>query len=370
MVTTGPVWFGADDRIDARSRVSSTEYGLTLPRRWQAGDRIAAVSLSWGGPGVLPDRYRAGVRQFEAEFGVEVVEMASTLARPDVLAARPQLRVDDLHAAFADPDIHGVVSTIGGDDSIRLLPLIDLELLADNPKAFLGYSDSTMTHMALRRAGIVSYYGPAIMAGFGENAGLHDYLVRGVRSMLFEPSPTCPWPPNTDGWTTEMLDWSDPALQDRPRTLEPSTGWRWHGGVTRTGPTVVACLEVLDWLRGSAWMPDLDGAVLLLETSEEAPPPEAVLRFLRVLHLTGDLARLSGIVLGRPGGEDLDETQHLEYDQALVRAVRDEAGIEDLPLVSGVDFGHTDPMWTVPQGLALRVDTETQVIEFVEPTAA
>lgn len=62
--------------------------------------------------------------------------------------------------AFTDPDIAGVVSTIGGDDSIRLLPLLDLDLLATKPKVFLGYSDATIIHTTLRRAGVVDFYGP------------------------------------------------------------------------------------------------------------------------------------------------------------------------------------------------------------------
>lgn len=152
---------------------------LVRPRRLQEGDRLAAVSLSWGGPGTFPHRYEAGKRQLEAALGVEVVEMPHTLADAASLAADPAARAGDLHRAFADPDIAGVVSTIGGDDSIRLLRHLDLDLLAANPKVFLGYSDSTIIQMALLRAGLTSFYGPAIMAGFAENAGLHDYLVRG-----------------------------------------------------------------------------------------------------------------------------------------------------------------------------------------------
>lgn len=340
---------------------------LQRPRRLRPGDRIASVTPSWGGPGTFPHRYAAGVRQLEQAFGVEVVQMPHTDAQADLLAARPDLRVADLHRAFSDPSIAGVVSTIGGDDAIRLLPLLDLDLLAAHPKPFLGYSDTTILHMALRRAGVTSFYGPAIMAGFGENAGLDDYLIDGVRRMLFESWQRTRWPENGGGWTVEMLDWGDPASQDRRRERRPATGWRWHGGGTATGPTTVGCLEVLDWLRGSAWWPELEGAVLLLETSEEQPPPQALARFLRVLALTGELGALAAIVVGRPGGAELDPLDHEAYDRALLDVVRREAGLDDLAVVTGVDFGHTDPMWTVPQGVALEVDTDARTLTFVEP---
>ena len=339
---------------------------LTRPSRLQAGDRLAAVTLSWGGPGTFPHRYEAGKRQLEAAFDVEVVEMPHTLADPTTLDADPAARAEDLHRAVCDPDIAGVVSTIGGDDSIRLLPHLDLDLLAAHPKVFLGYSDTTITHMALRRAGLVSFYGPAVMAGFGENAGLHDYLVDGVRRMLFEPHAPLVWPENRDGWTVEHLDWADPSNQDRPRALRPTTCWRWHGGGVGEGPTVVACLEVLDWLRGTAWWPSLDGAVLVLETSEEAPPPRRLARFLRTLATTGELSRLAGLVLGRPGGAELAVQDHTAYDDALLQVVRHEQQLHELPVVTNVDVGHTDPMWTVPQGVATRVDPLAERITFLD----
>lgn len=340
---------------------------LRRPPRIRPGDRVAAVTLGWGGPSEFRARYEAGKRQLEEALDVEVVEMPHTLADADWLADHPEARADDLHRALADPDVHALVSTIGGDDGIRVLPHLDLGLIAEHPKVLLGYSDSTTIQMAFLQAGVVSFYGPAIMAGFGENAGLHDYLVRGVRSALVDPAPDTPWPPNVDGWTAEQPDWGDPSTQSVPRTLTPSDGWQWHGGPAREGPAVAACMEVLDWLRGTPWWPDLDGAVLLLETSEEQPPPEVVTRFVRSLAAMGDLQRLAGMVLGRPGGEHLPVAEHDRYVDALLGAVRHEAGLSDLPIVTGVDFGHTDPMWTIPQGVPLSIDTEAMTLTFLAP---
>ncbi|MBA2316181.1 MAG: LD-carboxypeptidase [Euzebyales bacterium] len=338
---------------------------MRRPQRLRRGDRVAAVTLSWGGPAAVPHRYAAGKAQLEHTFGLEVVELPLTLAPPERVAEDPAGRAADLHRAFADPTIAGVISTIGGDDSIRLLPHLDLALLAANPKVFLGYSDSTIVHMALRRAGVASFYGPSVMAGFGENAGLHPYLIEGVRSALFDPVAPLDWPPNTDGWTVEHLDWEDPSTQEQPRRLEPSTGWRWHGGMPGRGPALVGCLEVLDWLRGTAFWPDLDGVVLFLESSEEAPPPSYLTGFLRALAASGELGRIAGLVLGRPGGA-LNEQERLAYDDALLGVVRQEEGLDALPVVTGVDFGHTDPIWTIPQGIPVAIGPDVQRITFLE----
>lgn len=334
-----------------------------LPRRLRPGSRVAAATLSWGGPGVFPNRYEAGVRQLEDAFGVEVVELPHTRADPSWLARHPEARADDLHAAFADPAIDGIISTIGGDDSIRLLPHLDLEVLRRNPKVVLGYSDTTVTLLACLRAGLLSFSGPSIMAGFAENGGLHAYLRDGVERMLFHGGPPGAWPELTDGWTAEMPDWADPTNQDWPRPLQQSTGWRW---LTRTrpveGPLLPVCLEVVDWLRGTPWWPDLDGAVLALETSEEGLPPHAVARFLRVLAITGEAQRLGALLFARPGGVAVE--RHADYDAAITGVIRDEERLDDLPIVTNLDFGHTDPIWTLPVGGTVRVDDAAETITF------
>jgi muramoyltetrapeptide carboxypeptidase LdcA involved in peptidoglycan recycling len=317
-------------------------------------------------PGAFPHRYDAGARQLAQAFDVEVVPTEHALADPDWIAHNPAARADDLHAALSDRSVGGIVSTIGGDDSIRLLPYLDLDLIRANPKVFLGFSDTTVTHMAFLRAGVASFYGPSILAGFGENTGLLPYLARGVRETLFTEQRDLTWPENADGWTVEHLSWEDPANQERARSLRPTTGWRWLGGSSVEGPFVAGCIEVLDRLRGTAVWPDLDGAVLAIETSEEAPSPEAVARILRSFAASGDPARIVGLLVGRPGGSDLDPATHEDYDAAILRVVRDEQGLRDLPVVAGMDFGHTDPAWTLPIGVPVRIDVDARTVTFAD----
>src|SRR4051812_15502007 len=121
-----------------------SKFKMVKPARLRPGDRVAAVSLSWGGPGAIPHRYQAGKAQFEREFGVQVMEMKHTLESPEWLERNPKARADDLMEAFADSQINGIISTIGGDDSVRLLPHIDLEVIRRNPKVVMGYSDTTV----------------------------------------------------------------------------------------------------------------------------------------------------------------------------------------------------------------------------------
>jgi muramoyltetrapeptide carboxypeptidase LdcA involved in peptidoglycan recycling len=125
---------------------------MIKPRALRPGDRIAAISLSSGWPSVYPGAYNDGKRHLEDAFGVQVVESRHALADSDWLAAHPEVRAADLMEVLRDPSIHGVVSTIGDDDSIRILPMLDLSVIRDNRKVFVGYSDATVTHFAFLKA--------------------------------------------------------------------------------------------------------------------------------------------------------------------------------------------------------------------------
>ena len=342
---------------------------LKKPKLLRRGDKLASVSLSWGGPAVFPHRYQAGKKQLEDAFGVQVVEMPHTLSSAEFLHANPQARADDLMQAFSDPSIKGIISTIGGEDSIRLIPHIDLDLIARNPKVFLGYSDTLITHFACLKAGIASFYGPAIMAGFGENGGLFPYMRDAVDRVLFQSDPVGELAPNTDGWTAEVLDWEDPHLQSQKRKLVPCSGWRFlQGKGYHRGHLIGGCIEVLDWLRGTSLWPNRSqwkGAVLFLETSEEAPAPQTVARILRAFAALGVLDEIHAILFGRPGG-DIPASQFAEYDRVLLDMVNNEVGRTDLPIVSRMDFGHTDPMLVLPYGCLCEIDCDQQTITIPE----
>ncbi len=339
------------------------------PKMLRPGSRIAAISLSWGGPGTIPDRYQIGKRQFEEEYGATVIEMEHALRDAVWLSKNPKARADDLMAAFADSTIDGIISTIGGEDSIRTLPYLDVDLIRSNPKVFMGFSDTTISHAACFKAGLLSFYGPSFMAGFAENGGMFPYMVDSVQRTLFSPGPIGIIEPNRAGWTDEYLPWENPKNQSIRRKLNPCTGWKFHQdeGVVE-GQLFGGCVEVLDWLRGTDYFPpasDLQSAVLFLETSEDAPPPSFLAEFVRCLAAMDILEGLSGILLGRPGGGVDPNTFHA-YDTALCETVREEYGLNEIPIVTNMDFGHTDPMFVIPIGMKVQIDSTRQEIAIDE----
>jgi muramoyltetrapeptide carboxypeptidase LdcA involved in peptidoglycan recycling len=339
------------------------------PRKLRPGDKVAAISLSWGGPGTFLHRYEAGKRQLQDEFDLTVVETPHALRDAAWLQRNPLARAQDLMEAFGDPSIKAIISTIGGDDSIRILPHLDLDVIHSHPKIFMGYSDATITHMACFQAGLVSFYGPSIMAGFAENGGMFPYMVDSVRKTLFDSDLIGDVRPNEDGWTVEMLDWADLENQNRKRKLTPTEGWRFtQGKGVRRGHLIGGCFEVLDWLRGTDLWPEPNmwqDAILFLETSEDVPPPSAVRYGLRTYAAMGILKRLSGILFARPGGQ-IPPERFAEYDQALRQVVTEEEGLAELPIITRMDFGHTDPMFVLPYGVQAEIDCDAQRFAILE----
>jgi muramoyltetrapeptide carboxypeptidase LdcA involved in peptidoglycan recycling len=339
------------------------------PEKLQPGDKVATVSLSWGGPGAFPHRYKAGKQQLQDEFGVTVVEMPHTLRDASWLQLNPRARADDLMQAFADPSIKAIISTIGGDDSIRILPFLDLDVIRSNPKIFIGYSDTTVTHMACVKAGLVSFYGPAIMAGFAENGGMFPYMVDSVHKTLFASGPIGSIHPNTEGWTVEHLAWAEPENQTRKRKLSTPTGWKFlQGKGSHRGHLIGGCFEALDWLRGTDFWPEPEmwhGAILFLETSEDAPPPTTVQRGLRTYAAMGILKGLSGLLFGRPGGQ-VEPERFNEYDKAISQVIFEEEGLTALPIITHMDFGHTDPMFVLPYGIQAEINCNNQRFSIIE----
>ncbi len=342
---------------------------MLKPKLLEKGDRVAAITLSWGGPGTFPHRYEAGKKQLQENFNLEVVETRHALKDANWIYKNPKARADDLMEAFADPSIKAIISTIGGDESVRILPYIDLETIAKNPKIFLGYSDTTISHFACFKAGLTSFYGPSFMAGFAENGGLFPYMEQSIERTLFSSKPIGTIHKNSDGWTVEHLDWANPDLQSTKRKLRKPTGSRiLQGEGIVQGHLIGGCVEVLEMLKGTEYWPTLDtwkGAILFLETSEEAPDVTLFERWIRNYGSQEILHNLNCIVMGRPGGQLKDE-ELFKYDEALIKVVRDELGLVDLPIMTQMDFGHTDPMFLIPYGVQAEIDCESHKFSILE----
>ncbi|MDB5477759.1 MAG: Peptidase LD-carboxypeptidase family protein [Alphaproteobacteria bacterium] len=341
---------------------------LTIPSHLNPGDKVAAVSLSWGGDEKFRARYEGGKRQLQENFGLQVVEMANALKGSEFIYNNPQARADDLHQAFLDPEIKAVFSIIGGDDSVRLIDKIDLDIIRHNPKIFMGYSDSTVTNFICLAAGLRAYNGPAILVHFAENGGMHDYVVDSLRRTLFSNETIGTIEPSIEGWTVERSPFEDPSTFDKKRTMQPQTGWNYiQGEHAVSGRLIGGCTDVLAMFIGSKIWPKaevFDKAILFLENSEDAISADQFTCTLRNFGAQGIIQNLSGIIFAKPCRVPIENWP--EYDAAL-KKVTAEFGRSDLPIVTQMDFGHTDPMFILPIGAMATIDPLRQRFSINSP---
>jgi len=339
---------------------------LTRPQLLKPGDTVATLSLSWGGAGTFPHRYEAGKKQLEEVFGLRVIETKNALKSADYIYKNPQARAEDLMEAFLDSSVKAIISNIGGDDSIRTLPFTDLSVIRNNPKIFLGFSDTTVTHMACYKAGLTSFYGTSVLVGFAENGGMHQYQIEDIKRTLFSAKPVGQILPNHDGWTTERLEWGEPELQNTKRNLVKDNQWNFLQGTERVkGELIGGCVDVLEFLKGTDfWLSesDWDGKILFLEPSEEMMSPLQFCWALRNYAAQGVFNKISGLILGRP----YDNKYVQEYNEILLQVIRDEEGRDDLTIVTEMNFGHTCPVFTIPYGVMAEIDNERKTFSILE----
>ncbi|MFD5569293.1 S66 family peptidase [Streptomyces cadmiisoli] len=332
------------------------------PPKPRPGDRIAVVSPSSGLPGILPLPFELGLERLRKEYGLEPVEYPTTRR----MGSTPRERADDLHAAFADPDIKAVVASIGGDDQITVLPFLDRELIRANPKPFFGTSDNTNLLAFLRSTGIVGFHGATVMSELGRPGAMHPQTADSLRAALFTSGPYELSP--AERWRDVSRDWADPATFDAEPETRPGTGWTWvNADRVVEGRGWGGCLEIVGWLlmadRETARdLSEYNGGVLFLETSEDMPSATEVFRTLRNMGERGLLRRFPALLMGRPRTWSFERPNSpeegaryaAEQREAVLRALRDYA--PDTLVVFDVDLGHTDPQFVVPYGGTIRVD--------------
>lgn len=340
---------------------------MIKPQKLNKGDKIATVSLSWGGAGDagVIERYKIAKKRIEEKFGLEVVEMPNTLKGSEYLYKNPKARAEDMMQAFSDKEIKGVFSNIGGDETVRLLPYIDFDVIKNNPKIFMGYSDTTANHFMCYKAGLASFYGPSVIDAFAENVEMHDYTVRWINKVLFS-SEIIGEIEASSYWTSEFLDWGNPENNKIKRKLNDNKGYELLQGSGKVkGKLIGGCIEVIEMIKATEIWPgnvEWQDKILFLETSEDKPSPEWTKYWLRNYGAIGIFDKIRGIVVGKPK----DETYYEDYKKEYLRVIRDEFGKTDLPVLYNMNFGHTAPMCILPFGVEAEIDCDNKRFTITE----
>jgi muramoyltetrapeptide carboxypeptidase len=299
--------------------VTSSSTSVIKPRALRPGSTIAVVSPASTPKSELVHRGMTHLHSlgYKTVLGTHALDSG-----PLYYAGAIEDRLSDLHGAFADPAIDGIVCTRGGWGSAELLPHLDAALIRANPKVFVGYSDHTSLHTWLHNeANLVTFYGPMVAADFSRDDG----------------ADTASWQHSFHGDGSWSL-----GIADGLRVLRPGYAeGRLNGG----------CISIFAEALGTPYAPRIDqNSVLFLE--DIGTKPYQWDRLLLHLRYAGLLEKVTGIVFG-----DMrqcitpEESDYL--DRAILHALSDFEGPIAIGLRSGhVGYGNV----TLPLGISAALD--------------
>jgi muramoyltetrapeptide carboxypeptidase len=328
------------------------------PPLLRRGDTIAVVSTSWGGAGLLRERFERGVDALgKLGYGIKVMKNARAVSDGvrDWLAGSRDKRLADLHDAFADPEVRCILSAIGGNHSAHLLEGLDLDLIREHPKLLCGYSDTTTLLLALyARTGLVTVYGPALLPEFGEIGGPDPEVVDQFERVTSSTAPagglpSIPWQADENRAATDAEGRARRRGNSEPRLIL-------RGGEA-SGRLLVGCLPSIRTLIGTPWEPEWSGSLLVIETPESPYDPSWADADLTHLRSAGILGSIAGLAVGRTDGWSEDERAQLHA--CVLDACRD----YDYPVIGGIECSHAAPLLALPIGVAARLVDEQLIIE-------
>ncbi|MBT2639111.1 S66 peptidase family protein [Bacillus sp. ISL-39] len=249
-------------------------------------------------------------------------------------------RIDDLHDAFANPNVKGILTALGGYNSNQLLKYIDFDLIAANPKVFCGYSDITALQLAIyQKTGLVTYSGP-LFSSFGVKHGL-EYTMESFLQAVTNDAPYEVVPSET---------WSDDAwyLDQENRTFHEQNGYLILQEGEAEGMLIGGNLCTMNLLQGTEFMPSIKDSILFIEDDEESHSRSFDRDLQSLLHLP-DADSIKALLIGR-----FQKNSNIT-EEALRKIISSKEELRNIPIIANVNFGHVQPLATLPIGAVATI---------------
>lgn len=273
----------------------------------------------------------------------------NTFKRWSDLAGTDEERLSDFHAMWADPEVKLILPIRGGNGSVRLLPHLDFELIRNNPKVLIGYSDITGLLIPIhQKTGLVTMHGPTA-GSFFESEYTYENFVRLLTRT--DPGGEVPDPEQKDDW--------NPDYPPYRMVIAPGRG---------SGRLTGGCLTLIRQLMGTAWEIETRGRLLFIEDVGEEP--HSIDRMITQLELAGKLRDIAGLIVGecvscRPGNS---KRNVLSLNQSVEAMLREKFEGARYPVIYGMRIGHSADKCTLPLGVmaSLAADDEMVVLKLEE----
>lgn len=296
-----------------------------IPRRLNKGDKIGMVS-----PSCPPNRdsVQKGISSLEA-LGFIVVPGKHVNSTTWGYAASPQEKAEDINAMFADTSIKAVMAAAGGYTGNSCLPYLDWEVIAANPKIFLGMSDITpLLNAIYMKTGLVTF---------------HETDVHSWNSISYEEQ-----------------EFMGRLVNGEVGLLRKNSTWKTVRSGQAEGKLLGGNLNCLLKLAGTAYWPNFSDSILILEAVDQ--PPKACDHLITQLKQIGIFEQVKGIVVGYIAGLQDREDAPIQMEDVLLRLTSE----YDFPILKINEFGHNCPNTVLPIGVKVRVDSDKYEIEILE----
>jgi muramoyltetrapeptide carboxypeptidase LdcA involved in peptidoglycan recycling len=316
------------------------------PKKLEKGDEIRIVAPSCS-MGIISGPNREIANNRLKDLGFKITYSKNVEEIDEFSSSSIKSRVADLHKAFSDKKVKAVFTVIGGFNCNQLLKYIDWNIIKNNPKIFIGYSDTTALQNAIfTKTGLVTYSGPA-WSTFGQK--LHfDYTMDYFKKCLF---------------TNDQVDikpsenWTDDAwyMDQDKRNLIKNDGWLIINKGKASGTLLGANLCTFNLLQGTEYMPSLNNSILFLEDDYTSKYVDFDRNLQSIIHLPG-FKGVKGIVIGR-----FQKATEMNNEK-LIKIIKTKSELKNIPVIANVDFGHTSPIITFPIGGEVCMDANKKSI--------
>jgi len=275
------------------------------------------------------------------------------------MAGSPEERARDINEMFDDSEVKAIICSIGGYNSNQLLEFLDFKTIEKNPKIFMGYSDITTLLLGIHtKTGLVTFHGPAVMPQFGEYPSILDYTLKNMKKVLCQNNKKIILKPSKE-WTNEFLDWSK-GLDNRPRKMIKNKGWKVLKEGKSKGRLIGGNLQTIQVLIGTEFLPSFRKAIFFWEETEASTAE--IDRTLTHLKMVGILEKIKGMLVGRLDRDIKISDPTYDLEKIILRITKE----YNFPIITNMDFGHTDPMLTLPIGIKASFDTSKQELVLEE----
>ena len=305
---------------------------VVKPKKLQQGDTIGLISPGF----ILPDsdRYDKIIDQIR-KLGYKVKEGPNARNQYGYLAGTDKERAADLNTMFADDSVDAIMPFRGGWGCNRILPLIDFNIIRENPKILVGYSDITTLLLSIfAKTGLITFHGPV-----GKSAWT-DYTKKNFKEVLTGQQ--------------KLFNIPDKNLCEDCDELATITPGKVKGKLLGGN------LSVLTAMMGSDYLPDWNNSILFLEDVGE--DVYRLDRMLTQLKLNGVLEEISGFIFGQCTSCEMSSSKSLTLRQVF----NDHIKPLGIPAFSGAMIGHIDNMLTLPVGLPVEMDAQEGTIKLKE----